>query len=78
MSETAKQLFDSLRAGTLRAVSEIGAEVANQIGRGASETASLMHQGQAFVLYGHSSPNPTPDQHQNQSQQQQQTRGIER
>jgi hypothetical protein len=53
MSELAKQLFESLKAGAQRFVAEVGATVEQKVSQGSSEFAnSLHHESNGFVLYG--------------------------
>lgn len=78
MSETAKQLFDSLRAGVREATSQIGAEMGRMGVQGAMELASAVFNGHGFVPYGPGQYTPSPEQQQSPSLQQQQSRGLER
>jgi hypothetical protein len=53
MSELAKQLFESLKAGAQRFVAEVGATLDQKVSQGASELANaLNHESDGFVLYG--------------------------
>ncbi len=90
MSETAKQLFDSLRSakeavqamlpGLKKMGAEVGAEMSRLGTQGAMELASALFNGDGFVPYGPGQYTPTPEHGQEQphEQQQEQQREIGR
>lgn len=64
MSDTAKKLFESLRAiapGINNFLPEVGVEIRRLNTQGAMELASALFNGNAFVPYGPGQYTPTPE-----------------
>lgn len=78
MSETAKQLFEGLRAALREPVSQVKSELGRLGVQGSMELASALFNGSGFVPYGPGQYTPSPDQQQGHGLQQQQSRGMER
>jgi hypothetical protein len=53
-----ERFMDLVKDNAQRIGPEIGAVVEHQIGRGATELANALFNGQGFVLYGHGSSHP--------------------
>lgn len=85
MSESAKRLFDTLRAmggglqsGLMDGLKQVGVEVQRLGTQGSMEIASVLYNGHGFVPYGPGQYTPSPEHHNQQQQQQQHDRGVER